>query len=125
MKDFNRRHFSREDKEDTIQVLLIHDDFEDPEDSGDSIPSKMVNQSDNGLYLKIDRRLAPGGMVRIKKIMQEESCFDEAWYIRDGLVTHCEEVDDATFHFGVGVKILRKVIQGHILTSRFKKHTVM
>jgi len=120
MKDSNRRHFPREDMEDTIQVLLIKDDFEGPEDSGDPIHSKMVNQSDNGLYLEVDRDLVPGGMVRIKKIMEKESFFGEACYIRDGRVTRCEELDDAPSHFGVGIQILRKAIQGHFLTSRFK-----
>ena len=74
--------------------------------------AKMVNQSDNGLYIEIDRDLPPGARVRIKKILQEESCFEEACYIRDGLVTRCEVLDDAASHFGVGIQILRKVIQG-------------
>ena len=120
MSEFNRRHFPRENTEDTIQVILIQDDFESPEDSGEQIQAKMVNQSDNGLYLEIDRDLPPGARLRIKKIFQEESGLKEACYIRDGQVIRCEELDDASSHFGVGLKILRKVIQGHILTSRFK-----
>ena len=120
MAKSNRRHFPRENLEDTIQVLLIQDDFEGPEDSGDLIPAKMLNQSDNGMYIEVDRDLPPGARLRIKKILQEESCFEEACYIRDGLVIHREELDKAASHFGLGVKILRTVIQGNILTSRFR-----
>ena len=80
----------------------------------------MVNQSDNGLFVEIDRDPAPGANLRIKKILKQESCFEDVCYIRDGLVTHCQEIDDDASHFGVSVKILRKVIQGHILTSRFR-----
>ena len=120
MAESNRRHFPRQNAEDTIQVLLMPDDFEGSKDSRDSIPAKMVNQSDNGLYIEIDRDLQPGSNIRIKRAFQEKSCFDEACYVRDGRVIWCEKVDDATSRFGVGIKILRKAIQAHILTSRFK-----
>jgi hypothetical protein len=120
MAESNRRHFPRQNAEGTIQVLLIPDDFEGRKDSRDSIPAKMVNQSDNGLYIEIDRDLQPGSNVRIKMVFQEESCYDEAYYIRDGRVIWREKVDNGTTRFGVGIKILRKAIQAYILTSRFK-----
>ena len=60
MAEFNRRHFPRQNAEDTIQVLLIPDDFEGFKDSCDLIPATIVNQSDNGLYIEIDRNLQPG-----------------------------------------------------------------
>jgi len=116
----NRRHYPRKNKEGSLQVSLIHNNNEGPEDDGDLFSAKMVNQSDNGLYIEIDRDLPPGASVRIKKIFQEESCFDGVCYIRDGLVIRCEVVDKAASHFGAGIKILRKVIQGNILTSRFR-----
>ena len=119
MKDSNRRHFPREDRADMIQALLIRNDLEGPEDSGDLIPAKMVNQSDNGLFLEINRDLAPGALVRIKKILQAENCFEEACYTRDGRVTRCEVLDGTASHFGLGIQVLSNVIQGHILTSRF------
>jgi len=121
MTESNRRKFSRENVDGILQVLLVQDDFEGPEDSWELFPAKMLNQSDNGLFIEIDRDLAPGVMVRIKKILNEESCLDEVCYIRDGRVVRCEVLDKAASHFGVGIKILRKVIQGNILTSRFKK----
>ena len=37
MAESNRRHFPRENTEDPIQVLLIQDDFESSEDSGEQI----------------------------------------------------------------------------------------
>jgi len=120
MAESNRRKFPRETTDGDLQAILTQDDFEGPEDSGDPIPAKMLNQSDNGLYIEIDRDLPPGARLRIKKILQEESCLEEVCYIRDGLVIRCEVLDEAASHFGVGVKILHKVIHASILTSRFK-----
>jgi len=120
MAESNRRHFPRHKAEDTLQVLLIPDDFEGPKDSCDLITAKMVNQSNNGLYIEIDRDLQPGSNVRIKMVPPNGYHPEEAHYMRDGRVMRCEKVDDATFRFGVGIKILRKVIQARVLTSRFK-----
>jgi len=120
MAEFNRRHFPRQNAADTIQVLLIPDDFEGFKDSCELIPAKMVNQSDNGLYIEIDRDLMPGSNVRIKMVSPEGYYPEEAHYMRDGRVIRCEKVADPTPRFGVGIKILRKVIQAQVLTSRFK-----
>ncbi len=57
MAESNRRQFPRHKVEDTLEVLLIPDDFEGPKDSCDLITAKMVNQSNNGLYIEIDRDL--------------------------------------------------------------------
>jgi hypothetical protein len=111
MPESNRRHFLRKKLEDTIQVLLTQDDFESCKDSCNLIPAKIVNQSDVGLNIEINRDLQPGSNVRIKKVFQEESCFDEVYYIRDGLVIWCEKVDDPTPCFKVGISILRKFIR--------------
>jgi len=120
MTESNRRQFAPENTDGTLQVLLVRSDFEGPEDSGDLIPAKMLDQSDNGLFLEIDRDLVPGAMVRIKKILKEESSFEDVCYIWDGQVIWCEKVYASTERFGVGIKILRKVIQTNILTSRFR-----
>ncbi len=120
MAESNRRHFPRQKAEDTLQVLLIPDDLEGSKDSCDLIPAKMVNQSDNGLYIEIDRDLHPGSNVRIKMVSPVGYYPDEAYYMRDGQVIWCEKVDDETSCFGAGIKILRKVIQARVLTSRFK-----
>ena len=120
MAESNRRHFPRQKAEDTIQVLRIPDGIEGHKDSCDLIPAKMVNQSDNGLYIEIDRDLQPGSNIRIKMVSPEGYYPDEAHYMHDGRVIRCEKVADATSRFGVGIKILRKVIQARVLTSRFK-----
>ncbi len=120
MAESNRRHFPRQKVEDTIQVLLIPDDLEGRKDSCDIIPAKMVNQSDSGLYIEIDCDLQPGSNVRIKMVSPEVYYPEEAYYLCDGRVTRCEKVADPTPRFGVGIKILRKVIQAQVLTSRFK-----
>ena len=120
MVESNRRHFLRQNAADNIQVVLIPDDFEGHKDSCDLIPAKMVNQSDNGLYIEIDRNLQPESNVRINMVSPEGYHPEEAHYMRDGRVIRCEKIDDATSRFGVGIKILRKVIQARVLTSRFK-----
>jgi len=116
MDKYNRRHSPRQRKEATIQVVLAS---YDPE-GNDLIPAKICNQSDEGLYIAIDRALMPGSNVRINMVAPEGYHPDEAHYMRDGRVVRCEKIDDATSRFGVGIKILRKVIQAHVLTSRFK-----
>ncbi|MBT8322859.1 MAG: hypothetical protein KJO94_05210, partial [Eudoraea sp.] len=57
---------------------------------------------------------AAPGVVR-----EKESCLEEVCYIRDGLVIRCEVLDEDASQFGVGIKILHKVLQANILTSRF------
>jgi len=51
----NRRHYPRKNKEGSLQVSLIHNNNEGPEDDGDLFSAKMVNQSDNGFYIDIER----------------------------------------------------------------------
>jgi hypothetical protein len=120
MAEYNRRHFPRKNMEDTIQVIHIPDDFEGHDDCCEFITGKMVNQSDNGLYIEIDCYLQPGSDVRIKLAFQEKNSFDKVYYIRDGRVIWCKKVDEATSHYGIGIKILRKTVQAHILTNRFR-----
>jgi hypothetical protein len=120
MAESNRRDLPRHKAEDTLEVLLLPDDLEGSKDSYDLIPAKMVNQSNTGLYIKIDRELQPGSNVRMKMVSPEGYHPEEAHYMRDGRVIRCEKVADTTSRFGVGIKILRKVIQARVLTSRFK-----
>lgn len=120
MDKYNRRHSPRQRKEATIQVVLASYDPEGHMVSNDLIPAKICNQSDEGLYIAVERALMPGSNVRINMIAPEGYHPDEAYYMRDGRVVRCEKIDDATSRFGVGIKILRKLIQAHVLTSRFK-----
>jgi hypothetical protein len=84
------------------------------------MPAKIVNQSNSGLYIEIERDLQPGSNVRLKMVSPEGYHPEEAHYIRDGRVIRCEKISDTTFRFGIGIKILRKLIQARVLTSRFK-----
>lgn len=118
MANINRRHFPRQNKDATIQVLIAPDYSADPQDRRDSIPVKMYNQSEDGLYMEIDRFLQPGSNVSIKMVAPEGDHPEDAYYMHDGRVIWCQKVDDETSRFGVGVKILRKVVRAEVLTSR-------
>ena len=53
----NQRHYLRENSGARIQVRLITNNFEGPEDNRDLIPAKMINKSDSGVNIKLDRYL--------------------------------------------------------------------
>ena len=119
MATINRRHFPRQNEDATIQVLIAPDYTAHPQEPRDSIPVKMYNQSEDGLYIEIDRALQPGSNVRIKMVAPEGDHPEDAYYMHDGRVMWCRRVDEETSRFGVGVKILRKVVRAEVLTSRF------
>ena len=119
MDQIDRRNSPRQRKEVNIQVLLISDFSNDHKKSCDLIPVKMLNQSENGLCIEINRYLMSGSTVRIKIAFQQDSCIEEAYYLRDGLVRWCEMVVAQGARFGAGIRILRKVVQAPVLTSRF------
>jgi len=119
MDESNRRHFPRQNEEATIQVFITPGGPEDREDSCDSIPVKMWNQSEDGLYVEIDRALQSGSHVSIKIVAPEGDNPEDAYYMHDGRVIWCKKVDGETSRFGVGLKILRKVVRAEVLTSRF------
>ena len=120
MDKYDRRHSPRQKKEGTIEVLLASGDPKGRSEGNDFIPVKMCNQSDEGLYIENDRALTTGSNVRIDMVSPEGYHLEEVHYMRDGRVIWCEKVDEAGARFGVGIKILRKVIQTRVLTSRFK-----
>jgi len=120
MDRYDRRNSPRQKKEATIQVVLLLQDSKSRLGRKHIIPGKLCNQSDEGLYIEIDCTHLPGSNVRIKMASPEGYHPEEAYYILDGRVMRCEKVNDATSRFGLGIQILRKVIETHILTSRFK-----
>jgi Tfp pilus assembly protein PilZ len=95
--------------------------FADPKDRRDFIPVKMYNQSEDGLYIEIDRILQPGSNVTIKMVAPERDHPEDAYFIHDGRVVWCKKVDDKTSCFGVGVKILTKVVRAEVLTSHLDR----
>ena len=113
----NRRHFPRKDEEANIQVLITPDHFTDLKDRSDFIPAKMVNQSEDGLYIEIDRALQPGSDVHFKMIGPEKNHPEDAYFMNDGRVVWCNRIDKKTSRFGVGVKILKRTDGGTIPTS--------
>jgi len=117
MAESNRRQFPRQNEETTIQVLMTPDDFVDPKDRPDFIPVKMYNQSEDGLYIEIDRALQPGSSVSIKMVAPEEDHPEDAYYMHNTRVVWCAKVDDETSRFGIGVKILRSIVRAEVLIS--------
>lgn len=118
MANTNRRHYPRQNEEATVQVLIVPDSFTDSKQKRNLIPVKMCNQSKDGLYIEIDRALQPGSNVSIKMVAPEKDHPEEAYFLHDGRVIWCKKVDEKTSCFGVGVKILSKVVQAEVLTSR-------
>lgn len=114
MAESNRRHHPRKNEEATIQILIAPDESK----KSDCIPVKMFNQSENGLYLEIDRALEPGSNISIKMVAPEGDHPEDAYYMHDGRVVWCQSVNDEASRFGVGVQILRKVVRAEVLTSR-------
>ena len=116
----NRRHSPRQNEDATIEIFMATDDSRGGPGHCDLIPVKMGNQSREGLYFETDRVLEPGSNVSIKMVSPEEGHPEKAYYMRDGQVIWCKALGDKISRFGVGVKILRKVVQADVLTSRFR-----
>ena len=122
MVETNRRHSPRRNEDATIQVSLTPEDSWDSQANCDLIPVKMRNQSQEGIYIEIDQAIEPGSNVSIKMVSPEgkDDHPENAYYMRDGKVVWCRQFHDRTPRFGVGVKILRRVVQADVLTSRFR-----
>ncbi len=120
MTAFNRRHFLRHKEKSGMKVFLTPNDLNRHKDLGAFIPVKMCNKSEEGLYIETDRAFTPGLNVSIKMIAPEDRNLQEAYYVDDGRVVWCKKIADDTSRFGVGVKVLRKVIAADVLTSRFR-----
>jgi hypothetical protein len=117
MAESNRRHFPRQNEEATIQVLITTNYSNGRTDSCDSIPAKMCNQSEDGLYIEIDRALQPGSSVSIKMVAPEEDHPENAYFMHNTRVIWCEKLDNETSRFGIGVKIFRSIVQAEVMTS--------
>jgi len=120
MNETDRRGFPRQDEEATIQVLIAPQYSKDRKDGCDLIPVKMCNQSTEGLCIEIDRALHPGSNVSLKMVSPEAGHPEDAHYICDGRVIWCQKVNGGKSRFGVGIKILRRVVRADVRTSRFK-----
>jgi hypothetical protein len=120
MDNSNQRRFSRQKEETAVQVFLNPAPGQSRYDSRSFIPAIICNQSEEGFNIIIDRALQPGSNVSIKMVETEGGSPGNAYCQRDGLVVWCNKVDDETSRFGIGIKILRKVVQSDVLSSRFR-----
>ena len=119
MAESDRRQFPRKNKDTAIQVLLAPDHSNDHKDKYDLLPAKLCNQSEEGLYIEIDHTLQPGSTLSIKLATPLEDHPEDPYSMYDGRVMWCKKVDEKTFRFGGGVKIVRKVVRADVLTTRF------
>jgi hypothetical protein len=119
MMGSDRRHLPRQKEEATIVVLLSTDDSEDIKKDCNVILAKMGNQSKQGLYFEIDRNLKHGSTISIRMAVPDAQHPEAPYFVRDGQVVWSRKIDDKTPRFGVGVKILRRVVQADVLNSRF------
>ena len=115
-----QRRFPRQDNETSFQFFLNPDYRQNRYGSRCFIPAKICNQSEEGYNIEIGRDLEPGSNVSIKIVEPGGGRPGNAYDQRDGLVIWCKKVEDETSRFGVGIKILRKVVRSKILTSRFR-----
>ena len=116
----NRRSTPRRIEEAAIQVLQAIGGTGRNRERIDLIPGRMLNNSRDGMYIETDRALEPGSNVSIKMVSPEGRQQDTAYYRRDGQVIWCRQFDNRIARFGIGIKILRKVVQADVLTSRFR-----
>ena len=79
----------------------------------------MCNQSAEGVCIEMDRGLDCGSTVSLKMVSPEEDHPEDAHYICDGRVIWCQKANGESSRFGVGIKIIRRVVQAEVLTSRF------
>jgi len=121
MVETNRRHSPRQNEDATIQLILSAKHASPGRGQSESMPVKMGNHSQEGLYIETRRALEPGSNVRIKMVSPEGEHLENAYFMRDGQVIWCKRVGARRPpRFGVGIKILRKVVQADVLTSRFR-----
>ncbi|MBW2443128.1 MAG: PilZ domain-containing protein [Deltaproteobacteria bacterium] len=120
MVQTNRRLSPRQGTKGTIQVFLTPEASENDRQPSELIQVKLGNQSRDGIYIETDRSLEPGANVSIKMVSPEEDRPESAYLLRDGRVVWCQKVNGGNHRFGAGIKILRKVVQADVLTSRFR-----
>ena len=123
MDETNRRHSPRQNEDTNIQVLLVPDDSRSSKGHCDPIPVRIGNQSQEGLYIETDLALKPGSNVSIKMVSPDGDHPENAYYMRDGQVVWCKKFHHRISRFGVGIKILRRVVQADVLTSRFSQES--
>ena len=116
----DRRRSPRQTEQTVVQVLQISGGASGNRRNLELRAAKIRNLSREGLYIETDRAFEPGSNISIKMISPLGDPTEKAYYMRDGQVIWCKQVDDSTSRFGIGIKILRKVVEAEVLTSRFR-----
>ena len=121
MSEVYRRHSPRHIENATIQIILTPEYPNARQHRGDILVAKMRNQSEDGLYVELDRALQPGSNISIKMVAPEGDHPEDAYRLHAGRVIWCKKVDETPSCFGIGIKTLRKVVQTGVLSSRFRQ----
>ncbi len=121
MREFNRRHFPRQNMDETVQVYISTGFNKYRKDKFAFVPARLVNKSEDGFFIELDSSLQPGSNISLKMVAPERELPEKPYRIKEGLVIWCNKTDDETACFGAGVKILRKFVQADILNSRFSR----
>ena len=116
MTEPNRRHLPRQNENVSVQILLMPGDPRDKKGGYDTIPAKVFNRSDEGLYIEVDQALRPGSNVDIKFVAPDDRS-EKVYFVNNGRVIWCKKVEDEDTRFGIGVKILREVVRAGVPNS--------
>ena len=120
MVETNRRHSPRQNEDTTIQVIYSPEDQRGDRDRLELMPAQICNRSQEGLYVETDQILESGSNIIIKMVAPDCDLPENICYVMDGRVVWHKKIQAGTPRFGVGVKILRRVVQADILTSHFR-----
>jgi len=115
----NKRYSPRQHDEAAIEVLALQDYAKYRKHDYDYLPAKMYNSSEDGLYFEIDRAIKPGLNVSVKLATPAAAMPQKAYPVYYGRVAWCKKIGEAKQRFGIGIHILRKVIQAKVESSRF------
>ena len=116
----DRRRSPRQTEQAVVQVLQTSGSAGGNRGNLGLLAAKMSNFSRDGIYIETDRAFEPGSNISIKMISSRGDPSEKAYHMRDGQVIWCKQFDGSTSRFGIGIKILRKVVQADVLTSRFR-----
>ena len=116
----DRRRSPRRTEQAVVQVIQTSGGAGENRRNLDVLAAKMRNHSRDGLYIETDRAFEPGSNISIKMNSPLGDPSEKAYYMRDGQVIWCKQFDGSASRFGIGIKILRKVVQAEVLTSRFR-----
>ncbi len=99
MTESDRRHFPRQNEEIPIQVLLSPNHSNGSQERYDLLPAKLLNQSEEGLYIEIDHTLRAGSTLSVRMAAPVQDHPEDAYFMYDGRIIWCKKVDEKTSRF--------------------------